>query len=67
MRWRWIGLAVVGSIGYWLIWGPELRFVRVADENGDEGLAIAVGRDSVVFDVDEDEEEEEEGDGDAEL
>jgi sorting and assembly machinery component 37 len=66
MRWRWIGLAVVGSIGYWLVWGPKLRLVKVADEDGDESLAIVVGGDTVVFGADEDEEEEEEeeeGDG----
>jgi sorting and assembly machinery component 37 len=66
MRWRWIGLAFVGSIGYWLIWGPKLRLVKVADEDGDESLAIVVGGDSVVFGADEEDEdeEEEEEDGD---
>lgn len=64
MRWRWIGLAVVGSIGYWLIYAPKLRLVKVADEDGDESLAIVVGRDAVVLDEDEEEEEEEEADGD---
>jgi len=60
MRWRWIGLAVVGSIGYWLFYAPKIRLVRVADENGDESLAIAVGGDSVDLYADGDEEEEEE-------
>jgi sorting and assembly machinery component 37 len=64
MRRRWIGLAVVGSIGYWLIYAPKLRLVRVADEDGDESLAIVVGRDAVVLDEEEEEEEEEEADGD---
>ena len=61
MRWRWIGLAVVGSIGYWLIYAPKIRLVKMADEDGDESLAIVVGRDAVVLD---EEEEEEEADGD---
>ena len=61
MRWRWIGLAIVGSIGYWLILGPQLRLVRVADEDGEESLGIIVGGDTVNLDADE--EEEDEGDG----
>jgi len=69
MRWRWIGLALVGSIGYWLIWGPTLRWVKVVDENGDESWALAVGGDTVDSDADEGEEEYEDedensGDGD---
>jgi sorting and assembly machinery component 37 len=66
MRWRWIGLAIVGSIGYWLIWGPKLRLVRVADEDGEESLAIVqvVEGGTVVLDADEEEEEEEEEEGD---
>lgn len=62
MRWRWIGLAIVGSIGYWLIWAPKLRLVRVADEEGEERLGIIVGGDAMVLE-DEEEEEEDEGDG----
>jgi hypothetical protein len=40
--------------------------VKVADEDGDESLAIVVGGDSVVFGADEEDEdeEEEEEDGD---
>ena len=65
MRWRWIGLAVLGSIGYWLMWGPRLRLVRVQDEDGDENLAIVIGLDA----DDEDEEESggKDGDGRAET
>jgi sorting and assembly machinery component 37 len=65
MRWRWIGLAIAGSIGYWLTWGPKLRFVRVVDEDGEESLAIAhlIEGDRVVLDADEEEEEEEEDEG----
>jgi sorting and assembly machinery component 37 len=62
MRWRWIGLAIAGSLGYWFIWGPELRLVKVADGYGEERLGIIVGGDSVVLD-DDDEEEEDEGNG----
>jgi sorting and assembly machinery component 37 len=57
MRWRWIGLAIVGSIGYWLIWGPNLRLVKVVDEDGEESLGIAVGGDTAVLDADEEEED----------
>jgi sorting and assembly machinery component 37 len=60
MRWRWIGLAIVGSIGYWLIWGPELHLVKVAGGDGEESVGILVGGDTVVLDADE---EEDEGDG----
>ena len=63
MRWRWIGLAIAGSIGYWFFWGPKLHLVKVADEYGEERLGIIVGSDMVVSD-DEEEEEEEEGNGD---
>lgn len=58
MRWRWIGLAIVGSIGYWLIWGPDLRLAKVVGEDGEESLGIIVGGDSVVLDADEGEEDE---------
>ena len=61
MRWRWIGLAIVGSIGYWFIWGPKLRLVKVAGEDGEESLAVIVG--GRGMDLDADEEEEDEGDG----
>ncbi|KAI9511121.1 hypothetical protein F5148DRAFT_1173860 [Russula earlei] len=56
MRWRWIGLAILGSVGYWFIWGPTLRLVKVEDEDGDENLAIVVGGDA-----DEDIDDEYEG------
>ena len=73
MRWQWIGLAVIGSIGYWVIWGPKLRFVKV-DDDDDETLAIVVGDGTGDEDADEDEdgvdgpedEDEDEGDGKAE-
>ncbi|KAH9958310.1 hypothetical protein BC827DRAFT_1136290 [Russula dissimulans] len=61
MRWRWIGLAVLGSVGYWLMWGPELRIVKMEDEDGDQNLAIVVGVDAVTADVDEEDEDEDEG------
>jgi len=64
MRWQWIGLAVVGSIGYWVIWGPKLRFVRLDDEDEDENLAIVIGDETGDEDADEDEDE---GDGNAEA
>lgn len=63
MRWRWIGLAVLGTIGYWFMWGPTLRLVKIEDEDGDENLAIVIGDD---VDVDE-EEDESGGDGDGEA
>jgi len=62
MRWRWIGLAVLGTIGYWFMWGPRLRLVKMEDEDGDENLAIVIGDGAMV--VDADEEEEDEGGGD---
>ena len=58
MRWRWIGLAVLGSVGYWLMWGPELRLVKMEDEDGDENLAIVVGVDDGTLGVDEEEGDE---------
>jgi sorting and assembly machinery component 37 len=61
MRWRWFGLAIVGSVGYWFIWGPKLRLVNVVDEDGETSLGIVVRGDTV--DLDADEEEEDEGDG----
>lgn len=60
MRWRWIGLAVVGSIGYWFIWGPRLRLVKMEDEDGDENIAIVVRGDGMSLDADEDDEDEDE-------
>jgi sorting and assembly machinery component 37 len=54
MRWQWIGLAVVGSIGYWVLWGPKLRVVRLEDDNDDdEHLAIIVGGGTGDLGVDE--------------
>ena len=58
MRWRWIGLAVLASVGYWLMWGPELRLVKMEDEDGDENLAIVVGVDDGTLGVDEEEGDE---------
>ena len=60
MRWRWIGLAVLGTIGYWFMWGPTLRLVKMEDEEGDENLAIVIGDDAMTLDADEDDD----GDGD---
>ncbi|KAI0306308.1 hypothetical protein B0F90DRAFT_1688817 [Multifurca ochricompacta] len=51
MRWRWIGLAILGSVGYWFIWGPKLRFVKVENGDGDENLAIVVGGETVGLDI----------------
>ena len=61
MRWRWFGLAIAGSIGYLFIWGPKLRLVKVADEDGEESLAIVVRSHRV--DLDDDEEEDDLDDG----
>jgi len=58
MRWRWIGLAVLGTIGYWFMWGPRLRLVKMEDEDGDENLAIVIGDGAMVFNADEEEEDE---------
>jgi hypothetical protein len=58
-----MGLAIVGSVGYWLIWGPKLRLVNVVDEDGDESLGIIVGGDTVDLDADEEDEDEDNGDG----
>jgi len=62
MRWRWIGLAVLGTIGYWFMWAPRLRLVKMEDEDGDENLAIVIGDDAMGFDADEEEEDESGGD-----
>lgn len=75
MRWQWIGLAVLGSIGYWFVWGPRLRFVKLEDDDDDEHMAIIVGDGTGDVDVDDDEddmgeaedEDEDEGDGKAEA
>jgi sorting and assembly machinery component 37 len=65
MRWRWIGLAVLGTIGYWFIWGPTLRFVEMGDEEGDANLAIIIGDDAMSFGADEEDDEgDETGGGD---
>ncbi|KAH9180855.1 hypothetical protein EDB89DRAFT_1921520 [Lactarius sanguifluus] len=69
MRWQWIGLAVLGTVGYWFVWGTKLRFVRLDDEDGDKKLVIIVGDEIGVDDEDEDEDgvdepEDEGGDGD---
>ncbi|KAI9446153.1 hypothetical protein H4582DRAFT_1903921, partial [Lactarius indigo] len=56
MRWQWIGLAVLGSISYWFVWGTKVRF-----------LAIIVGDETEHDDVDEDEDgvdESDDGGGD---
>ena len=75
MRWQWIGLAVLGSIGYWVVWGPKLRLVRVDDDDDDAHLAILVGDGTGDVGAEEDEEgvgepddeEEYEGNGEAEA
>lgn len=66
MRWRWIGLAVLGTIGYWFIWGPRFRLVKMEDEDGDENVAIVVESDAATLDADEEEDEDEEGNEDEE-
>ena len=60
MRWRWIGLAVFGSIGYWFIWGPTLRLVKMEDEEGEENLVIVIGNNAETLDADE---EDDDGEG----
>jgi len=55
MRWQWIGLAVLGSIGYWVIWAPKLRFVRLEDDDEDGNLAIVVEGNTGDLDEEEDE------------
>ena len=77
MRWQWIGLAVLGSIGYWVLWGPQLRLVILDDEDNDddgEHMAIIIGDETGDVGVDEyeddmgepDDEVEVESDGNAE-
>jgi sorting and assembly machinery component 37 len=62
MRWRWIGLAALGTIGYWFMWGPTLRLVKMEGEEGDENhLAIVIGNDAATLYADE---EDDDGDGD---
>jgi len=36
MRWAWIGMAIVGSIGYWMTWGPTIVFHVQSDGDGGE-------------------------------
>jgi hypothetical protein len=45
------------------MWAPKLRLVKVADEDGDESLAIVVGGDTVDMGADDDEEDEDGGGG----
>jgi len=40
------------------MWGPELRLVKMEDEDGDENLAIVVGVDDGTLGVDEEEGDE---------
>jgi len=65
MRWRWIGLAALGTIGYWFIWGPTLRLVKMEGEEGEENVAvgIVIGDDAVTLYADE---EDDDGGGDGE-
>ncbi|KAI0247955.1 hypothetical protein BJV78DRAFT_1241364 [Lactifluus subvellereus] len=58
MRWRWIGLAVLGSIGYWLIWGPKVRLVMAKDGDEDGNLTVVFGDETVALDADEEDEDE---------
>lgn len=54
MRWQWIGLAVLGSIGYWVLWGPQPRIVRLDDDDDDdEHMAIIIGDGTEDMGVDE--------------
>ena len=54
MRWQWISLAVLGSIGYWVLWGPQLRIVRLDDDDDDdEHMAIIIGDGTEDMGVDE--------------
>ena len=77
MRWQWTGLAVLGSIGYWVLWGPQLRLVILDDDDNDddgEHMAIIIGDETGDVGVDEyeddmgepDDEVEVESDGNAE-
>ena len=58
MRWRWIGLAVLGSIGYWLVWGPKIQLVMVKDGDEDGHLAVLFGGETVALGADEEDEDE---------
>ena len=69
MRWQWIGLAIVGSVGYWAIWGPTLRLVRMDDDDEVENLAFIIEDEAGDEGADEDDEDDgvdepEDGDGD---
>jgi sorting and assembly machinery component 37 len=67
MRWRWMGLALAGSVAYWFIWGPEIRLmVEDDDDDDDDDLAFIIEEDDEDMDVDvgEDDGEDEDGDGD---
>jgi sorting and assembly machinery component 37 len=73
MRWRWIGLAVLGTIGYWFMWAPKFRLVKIESEEGDESLALVIDGD-MTLDADEEDEDGgedgtggEDGDGKAET
>lgn len=56
MRWRWIGLAVLGTIGYWFMWGPKFRLVKIEGEEGDGSLALVID-DDMTLDADEEDED----------
>lgn len=58
MRWRWIGLAILGTIGYWFMWAPRFQLVKMEDEDGDENIAIIIGDGATAFDADEEEGDE---------
>jgi sorting and assembly machinery component 37 len=62
MRWRWIGLAVLGTIGYWFMWGPTFQLVKMEGDDGDENVVLVIGDDAVTLDADE---EDDNGDGTA--
>jgi sorting and assembly machinery component 37 len=55
MRWHWMGLALLGSVGYWLIWGPEIRLM-VEDDDENDDLAFIIEEDD-SGDVDEEDED----------
>lgn len=57
MRWLWIGMAALGTVGFWVLYGPRFRLV-VPDEEDEEGFVEA------EEEFEEGEEEEGEGEGD---
>lgn len=64
MRWLWIGAAVLGTVGYWMLYAPRIVIYVPADEEDDGDGLLEVGQEEGEeseedYVLDEDEEEDE--------